>query len=90
MLDLAQPSIMLALAVALLWTIWAGRAKKGRLPPGPPRLPLVGNLLQMPSTDPWETYLAWKDVYGARLHFLCVGRHSPLHGLMSVRLNSAY
>ncbi|KJA17541.1 hypothetical protein HYPSUDRAFT_206134 [Hypholoma sublateritium FD-334 SS-4] len=73
MLDLAWPSAMLALAATLLWNIWVGRAKKRRLPPGPLRLPFVGNLLQMPSTDAWETYLAWKDVYGDVIYLEVLG-----------------
>ncbi|EGO23228.1 hypothetical protein SERLADRAFT_439971 [Serpula lacrymans var. lacrymans S7.9] len=36
-----------------------------RFPPGPPRLPIVGNALEATNSDkPWVTYKKWADVYG--------------------------
>lgn len=36
------------------------------LPPGPPGLPILGNLLDLPSPDQpeWEFYSKHKDLYG--------------------------
>lgn len=34
------------------------------LPPGPKGLPLLGNILDIPSEREWETYATWKDIYG--------------------------
>ncbi|KAI9370290.1 Fumitremorgin C synthase [Aspergillus egyptiacus] len=34
------------------------------LPPGPPKLPLLGNLHQIPRDQPWKTYKRWADIYG--------------------------
>ncbi|KAF7331776.1 hypothetical protein MKEN_00057500 [Mycena kentingensis (nom. inval.)] len=34
------------------------------LPPGPRGLPLVGNILDMPSEKEWETFSKWSDTYG--------------------------
>ena len=33
-------------------------------PPGPKPLPLIGNLLDVPSTHQWETFTTWKDRWG--------------------------
>ncbi|KAK7052994.1 hypothetical protein VNI00_004315 [Paramarasmius palmivorus] len=33
------------------------------LPPGPPKLPLIGNLLQIPSTNQYEVYQRWGEIY---------------------------
>lgn len=34
------------------------------LPPGPRALPLVGNVLDMPSDKEWLTFAQWGDTYG--------------------------
>jgi hypothetical protein len=33
-------------------------------PPGPKRVPIIGNLLDMPSHEEWVTYKNWSDQYG--------------------------
>lgn len=40
------------------------RIRDRSLPPGPPRLPLIGNLHQAPSDAPWLTYQKWIKQYG--------------------------
>ena len=36
------------------------------LPPGPPPLPVVGNIFQMPKEQPWLKYAEWAKQYGKR------------------------
>ncbi|KIK65636.1 hypothetical protein GYMLUDRAFT_240140 [Collybiopsis luxurians FD-317 M1] len=38
--------------------------KPSQLPPGPKGLPLVGNVLDMPSEKEWETFAQWGDEFG--------------------------
>ncbi|KAF8214432.1 cytochrome P450 [Mycena galopus ATCC 62051] len=39
------------------------RRPKRPLPPGPPKLPLVGNLFDVPSTFQWKSYARWSKQY---------------------------
>ena len=50
--------IVSALAVVLLWRrTRTARARMGLpLPPGPPGLPIIGNLFDMPTSNDWVVY----------------------------------
>lgn len=58
---LAIVSLLIALAVFRLRNI--GRRPKG-LPPGPPTLPLIGNLHLIPAKDPHHQFKKWSEEYG--------------------------
>jgi hypothetical protein len=34
------------------------------LPPGPPGVPVLGNMLNWPSSKEWETFAEWGRIYG--------------------------
>ncbi|KAF7288960.1 Cytochrome p450 [Mycena indigotica] len=60
MLHLSSPSFLLV-AGMLVGLLHLSRRRRNRLPlpPGPPKLPLLGNLLDMPVSSEWETYWRW-------------------------------
>ena len=59
--------VLCVLALALLWRhIRAANTRMGlRLPPGPPGLPVIGNLFDMPTSDDWVVYREWGNKHGS-------------------------
>ena len=70
----SQLGIWFANAVAcVLFAYLLSRRRENRngqlpLPPGPKRLPVFGNLFQMPMVKLWEKAREWGEVYGANQH----------------------
>ena len=53
----------LAVAIAL-WGLVTKKASSLPTPPGPKKLPILGNLLDIPTTFEWITYARWTKEYG--------------------------
>jgi hypothetical protein len=59
-----SPTFLAATAVVFLIYVVHQKRRRAKLPPGPPRLPLIGNLHQAPAEAPWITFGKWIQQYG--------------------------
>ncbi|KAF8993008.1 cytochrome P450 [Cyathus striatus] len=49
--------------LAIIGYLYNSRRNALPLPPGPKKLPLIGNILDIPSTSPWKKYAEWAKLY---------------------------
>ncbi|KAK0434405.1 cytochrome P450 [Desarmillaria tabescens] len=71
--------ILLDIAIALadlvfLWYLFRRNNRDAPFPPGPRGLPLIGNLLDMPSEKEWLTFAKWGEKYGDIVSVSILGR----------------
>jgi len=65
--DLPTLAMIVPLVLAVFWLLCVHLFRRRRqlpLPPGPMKLPLIGNLFDMPQTFEWETYHQWCKEFG--------------------------
>ncbi|THH14926.1 hypothetical protein EW146_g5474 [Bondarzewia mesenterica] len=69
--------IALTLGLALVGLLYKSRSKTAYpLPPGPRRLPIIGNMLDMPKRNEWATYRKWGKDHGSDIiHLEVLGTH---------------
>jgi hypothetical protein len=56
----------------ILQRLLARQKQKAPLPPGPKRWPLIGNLLDMPTSKEWLTFTDWGEKWGEWLSILVI------------------
>ncbi|OAP58154.1 hypothetical protein AYL99_07244 [Fonsecaea erecta] len=86
---------LLLVVVCIIWVVHSLiYGKRRKLPPGPPRLPIIGNLHQAPALYPWRTYQTWTKQYGPiyRLQYglntvIMLGTYEAAHDLLDKRSN---
>ncbi|KAJ7649001.1 cytochrome P450 [Mycena polygramma] len=69
--------------------------KKHATPPGPPGLPLIGNMLDLPKRESWQVYLDWSKTYNSDLltmkvpgaHFFILNSAKVMQDLLVKRPN---
>ncbi|KAI0653387.1 cytochrome P450 [Cubamyces menziesii] len=57
-----------ALFLTVIALIALSPSKKARLPPGPPPLPVIGNILDLTSHEQWRKVLEWGKHYGDMIY----------------------
>jgi hypothetical protein len=61
----ASITIWVALGGTIVYSLFSRHTRsQSPLPPGPKGLPLIGNVLDIPSKYPWEKYMAWSKEFG--------------------------
>ena len=70
------------MVVGVLGHIFRASARRCKMPPGPPGLPLLGNIFQIPTNMPWFKFTEWGRQYGESPRFtLPGGTAAPLTGV---------
>lgn len=54
----------LAVVIALAWQLSHVGMRPTNAPPGPPTVPVIGNLYLMPKSHAWLQYFKWAKQYG--------------------------
>ncbi|KAF9527232.1 cytochrome P450 [Crepidotus variabilis] len=55
-------------------TLGAASRWRRKYPPGPRRLPIIGNAHQVPKDQPWETFGTWSKSYGNMVYLDLMGQ----------------
>lgn len=55
---------LVSLGLFLLYRAFVGKNARAPLPPGPKGLPIIGNVLDMPKSFEWVTFIEWSRKWG--------------------------
>jgi hypothetical protein len=89
-----SPTALVAVSLLVTLYLWIRRRQGSKLPPGPPRLPILGNLHQAPKEAVWVTYQRWVEQYGPLVYLnfggtnvLLIGDHEVARDLLDKKAN---
>ncbi|VDC03998.1 unnamed protein product [Peniophora sp. CBMAI 1063] len=66
-------AVLVAVAYLTKRLLWRPRHTLP-LPPGPAGVPIIGNVLDLPQTEPYKTYVQWGHKYGPIMHVSALGQ----------------
>ncbi|KAK0185241.1 cytochrome P450 [Armillaria mellea] len=66
--------VILLAGLVFVWRLFHLSSRHPPLPPGPRGIPLIGNLLDMPSEKEWLTFAKWGEKYGDMTSVSILGR----------------
>ncbi|RPD57314.1 cytochrome P450 [Lentinus tigrinus ALCF2SS1-7] len=67
-------SALLLVLVSAAVQYWSRSRARSKLPPGPTPLPIIGNILDIPRNNPWQTFAEWGKIYGDVIHLQVFGK----------------
>ncbi|KAA1465972.1 cytochrome P450 [Dentipellis sp. KUC8613] len=73
-MDPLYQACLIVLTTCVAYRLFA-RRYPGPLPPGPRKLPIIGNALQVPLEVEWKAYASWRQKYGDIAHLQIFGSH---------------
>ena len=84
--------IVLSVVVLLLGYLVRKYQRSAKFPPGPRRLPIIGNLLEAPDSAPWVSFTKWVKEYGPLVsldfggtNIILLGNHEVARDLLDKR-----
>jgi hypothetical protein len=75
-----SPTVLFVVSLLATLYLWFRRRQDSSLPPGPPGLPIIGNLHQAPKEAVWVTYQRWVEQYGPLVYLNFGGTNVILIG----------
>ncbi|KAF8967923.1 cytochrome P450 [Flammula alnicola] len=67
--------LSLLLLALVIWLSWRSLSTSRNTPPGPKRLPILGNFFQVPTKHPFVRFFEWKKIHGDVIYLQIFGRN---------------
>lgn len=91
---MVSSTALLVVGLVFAAYIFIQKKNSAKLPPGPPRLPIIGNLHQAPADAAWVTFSKWIEQYGPLVscdfggtNVIIIGDYDTARDLLDKRAN---